>query len=93
VADGGGKACYGLRSLTFSRWRGLWRVLIYQVGKDGEINSILGKALGVLGHAELLEPISDLLHRGSAPWGLSGLTHPHGRAYQDCSTSKMRSSG
>jgi hypothetical protein len=33
----------------------------------------LGKALGVLGHAEFSEPISDLLHRGSA----LGIIGPH----------------
>jgi bifunctional non-homologous end joining protein LigD len=36
----------------------------YTVGENGEINSVLGKALGVLGHAEFFEPICNLLHRG-----------------------------
>ena len=34
-----------------------------QVGKNREINAIFGKALRVLGHAELFEPIANLLHR------------------------------
>ena len=43
----------------------LLQILISQIGKHGEIDSILGKALGVLGHAELIEPVSNLLHCGA----------------------------
>src|SRR5215472_9260385 len=39
-------------------------MLIGQVGENGEINSVLGKALSVLGHAEFFEPICNLLHGG-----------------------------
>jgi len=34
--------------------------------KYGNINTILGKALLVLGHAELFEPFRNLLHRVAA---------------------------
>jgi len=39
-------------------------MLIGQVGENGEINSVLSKALGVLGHAEFFEPMCNLLHGG-----------------------------
>jgi hypothetical protein len=45
----------------------LLQVLIGQISEHREINSVLGKALGVLPEAQLLKPIGDLLHRGSAP--------------------------
>ena len=38
-------------------------VLIGQMGECRDINPVLSKTLGVLGHAELLEPIGNLLHR------------------------------
>ena len=38
-------------------------MLISQVGKNRAINAIFGKEPSVLGHAELLEPIRNLLHR------------------------------
>ena len=41
----------------------LFEVLIGQVAKDGGVDVALGKALRVLGHAELFEPIRNLLHR------------------------------
>ena len=41
------------------------QVLIGQIGKDREINAVLGKALRVLGHAELFEPVRNLLHCGA----------------------------
>jgi hypothetical protein len=37
--------------------------LIGQVTQDREIDVVLGKALRVLGQAELFEPLRDLLHR------------------------------
>jgi hypothetical protein len=39
-----------------------FKVLIRQVAQNGKINIVLGKALGVLGHAELFEPVRNLLH-------------------------------
>ena len=38
-------------------------VLIRQMTEGRETNSVFGKTLGVLGHAELFEPIRNLLHR------------------------------
>jgi putative tryptophan/tyrosine transport system substrate-binding protein len=46
----------------------IFEVLVRQMAKDGEVDIVVSKALGVLGHAELSEPISDLLHRDSALW-------------------------
>jgi len=34
-------------------------VLIRQVGENGEINVVLGKAFGILGHAERCQPLCD----------------------------------
>ena len=39
-------------------------MLVGQVGENGDVNVVLGKALGVLGHAECFEPVRNLLHRG-----------------------------
>ena len=39
-------------------------VLIGQMAQYRDIDLVLGKALGVLGHAELFEPFRNLLHRG-----------------------------
>src|SRR5580693_1367793 len=44
----------------------VFQVLIGQVGENSEIYVVLGKALSVLGHAELFEPVRNLLHRGSS---------------------------
>jgi hypothetical protein len=40
----------------------VFQVLISQVAKNRKINAVLGKDLGVLGHAELFEPIRNPLH-------------------------------
>jgi hypothetical protein len=42
----------------------IFQVLICQVAEDGEINAVLGEALGVLGHAKVFEPVRNVLHRG-----------------------------
>jgi len=42
----------------------VFEVLIGQVAKHGDVDVALGKALRVLGHAELFEPVRNLLHRG-----------------------------
>ena len=42
-------------------------VLIGQMAEYRDIDLVLGKALGVLGHAELFEPVRNLLHRGASP--------------------------
>ena len=41
-------------------------ILLRQIADDREVNGVVGEALGVLGQAELFEPVHDLLHRGSA---------------------------
>jgi len=43
----------------------LFEVLIGQMTEDRDIDVILGKTLGVLGHAELFEPARNLLHSGA----------------------------
>jgi hypothetical protein len=40
---------------------------------SAEVNAIFGKSLGVLGHADLFEPVRNLLHRGHQ--GGRGLDH------------------
>jgi hypothetical protein len=44
----------------------VFEILIGQIAKYRDINPVLGKALRVLGHAELFEPVSNLLHRGAS---------------------------
>jgi hypothetical protein len=39
-------------------------VLIGEMAERSDTNPVFSKALGVLGHAELFEPVSNLLHRG-----------------------------
>jgi len=41
----------------------VFQVLVCQIAENREIDIVVGKALGVLGHSELFEPISNLLHR------------------------------
>ena len=43
----------------------LLQVLISQIGKDFKIDAVLRKALRVLGHAEIFEPVRNFLHRGA----------------------------
>jgi hypothetical protein len=45
----------------------LFEVLICQILHDHKANVVLGKSLRVLPEAELLQPVSDLLHRGQRP--------------------------
>src|SRR5262249_53520138 len=40
----------------------VFKMLISQVGKNRQINSVFHKTVGVLGHAELCEPVRNLLH-------------------------------
>jgi ERCC4-related helicase len=53
----------------------LFQVLIGQVTENREIDIVLSEALGILGHAELFEPIRDLLHCG--PSRSRGAFDPH----------------
>src|SRR5262249_18711498 len=39
-------------------------VLIGQMAECCETNPVFSKTLGVIGHAELLEPVGNLMHRG-----------------------------
>jgi hypothetical protein len=41
----------------------VFQVLIGQLAEDCEINVVFDKARRVLGHAELFEPVRNLLHR------------------------------
>src|SRR5262245_55081869 len=41
-------------------------ILLRQIADDREVNGVVREALGVLGQAELFEPVRDLLHRASA---------------------------
>jgi hypothetical protein len=43
------------------------KVLVGQLVENIDVDIVLGKALCVLPKTELLKPVSDLLHRDSAP--------------------------
>jgi hypothetical protein len=45
----------------------VFEVLLGQIGEDGNIDPVLDKALGVLGHAESFEPVRHLFHRDRQP--------------------------
>ena len=45
----------------------VFEVVIGQVREDSEVDPVLGKALGILRHAELREPLLYLLHHRPAP--------------------------
>src|SRR6266702_2432094 len=49
-------------------------ILLRQIADDREVNGVVGEALGVLGQAELFEPVRDLLHRDPTPRIYHGLT-------------------
>ena len=58
----------------------LFKIGVGQVRQYRQVDVVLGKALRVLPETELLKPVSDLLHRRSAP-RFSGLTGPHRQVY------------
>ena len=41
----------------------VFQVLVCQIPENREIDIVVSKALGVLGHPEFFEPIRNLLHR------------------------------
>ena len=41
----------------------VFKIFISQMGQCRHIDPVLGKALRILGHADGLEPVQDLLHR------------------------------
>ena len=59
----------------------LFEVLIGQVAKDGDVDVVFSKTLHVLGHAELFEPVRNLLHRGPS----RGPTAPAGPGQREFS--------
>src|SRR4051794_40794021 len=42
------------------------KILIRQIAEHAELDTVFGKAFGVLGHAELFKPVRNLLHGGLA---------------------------
>ena len=40
-------------------------ILIGQIPKGTNVNIVFGKALGVLGHPQLIKPVRNFLHRGA----------------------------
>jgi hypothetical protein len=40
-------------------------ILIGQIPKRTKVNIVFGKALGVLGHSQLLKPVRNFLHSGA----------------------------
>ena len=69
-------------------------MLISQMAKDGKINIVIGKGLSILGHAELFEPVLNLLHRGhqGPSWPERGLNLGDGSLHRYVSdiTCRMR---
>ena len=69
-------AKFGNRAQHFApiaeNYADLLQVLIGQVGKDGEVNAVFSKPLGILGHPELFEPVRNLLHHGPASSDVPG---------------------
>src|SRR6185369_5209627 len=56
----------------------VFEMLIGQVRENGHINVVLGKSLRVLGHAELFEPVGNLLHRSRlGGFALSAVDRQH----------------
>ena len=49
------------------------QVLIGQMAKRSDTDSVFSKALRILGHAELIEPLRNLLHTGASPTHLAML--------------------
>ena len=45
----------------------VFQILIGQVAKDRKIDAVFSKASSVPGHAELFEPVGNLLHCGPSP--------------------------
>ena len=41
----------------------LFKILVGQVGQNIKINAVLSKALGVLVHTDLAEPVRNRIHR------------------------------
>ena len=41
------------------------QILVCEIGEDAKIDIVLGKALRVLGHAEVFEPVRNCLHCGA----------------------------
>jgi hypothetical protein len=50
----------------------VFEVLIRQITENAAIDVIFGKALGGLGHVELLEPVRNLLHP-QPPYGFDAI--------------------
>jgi hypothetical protein len=42
------------------------QILVCEIGEDAKIDIVLDKALRIVGHAELFEPVRNLLHRVAA---------------------------
>jgi hypothetical protein len=59
----------------------LFEISIGQVRPYRYVDVVLGKTLDVLPETELLQPVGDLLHRGSA-LGFAGFIRPHRPDYR-----------
>src|SRR6516164_1548215 len=67
----------------------VFEILIGQIAKYRDINTVLGKGPRVLGHAEFFEPVSNLLHRGVSCPRINSLTElldPEDRAIRQTVT-------
>jgi hypothetical protein len=58
-----GDRAQNLAAMTERSDTEVFQVLVRQIAEDREVDIVVSKALGVLGHSEFFEPISNLLHR------------------------------
>src|SRR5215472_4471959 len=64
------------------------------MAKDGKIDIVIGKGLGILRHAELFEPVRDLLHGGHQGPAVARLSFgPTTRKITPKKTAKARPQG
>jgi hypothetical protein len=61
-------------------------ILIGQIPKGTNVNIVFGKALGVLGHSQLLKPFRNFLHRGAPTisWLDRVFSHGNGEFIPTC---------
>ena len=69
------------------------KVLIGQMWECRDINPVFGKTLAVLGHAELFEPVCNLLHGGPPDLTPSVLDQPEAQPYTPTYCSTLRKGG
>jgi hypothetical protein len=65
--------------------------LIRRLRKNADLDALFGKAFGALGHAEIFEPVCNLLHRGHQGQTVACLSFgPRGREFTPISSAIAR---